>query len=441
MKFLKKKPIFFENKKFKALFREITPTEYILICVPFLTSFVSIPETISSLSPIGSTANTYAFIFVALMLILFLSLLYLIGIRWRIVYFGILMIFALGLIIFIGRPLDYYMTADRDSAIRVAIEAILNGKNPYKAKTNLGNYPTPLPFTFILYLPVYLITGGHTFFMNIIVLCAFCILLFYKFIDTDQDKLILPIIAFIIFSDWYFLETALNSDLLNSILILCMILFLLPDEIPKQTKFLNFLKIIPENPKSINKQIVIFAILLGCLFAMRVFFWLIGFIIALYVLKIYGFKNTFYLALISIIVFLIWILPFMFMDIDHFFNVAPFGSNSDKFSKWRSYDSIHPIGYLTLTFLKTVLIYGPLNAPIITIIIIISSLILGLINCENKLHLLIIITFCFLLLLFFYFHGHFFGIFRDYVSIAAIPFIFSFLYVNIENKKQNEGIS
>jgi len=129
------------------------------------------------------------------------------------------------------------------------------------------------------------------------------------------------------------------------------------------------------------------------------------------------------------------------MDIDHFFNVVPFGSNANKFSRWRSYDSIHPIGYLTLTFLKTVLIYGPLNGPIIAGIIIISSLILGLINCENKLHLLIIITFCFLMLLFFYFHGYLFRIFRDYVSIAAIPFIFSLLYVNIENKKQDEEFS
>jgi len=441
MKILYKKRINSESDKFKALFREITPMEYILICVSFLTSLVSIPETISSLSPSGSLGNTYAFIFVALIFTMFLSLLFLIGIRWRIIYFGILLIFALGLIIFIGRPLDYYTTADRDAAIRVAIEAILNGKNPYKAKTNLGNYPSPLPFTYILYLPVYLIFGGRTFFMNIIILSAFCILLFYKFMDTDQDKFILPIIAFIIFSDWYFLETAINSDVINSGLILCMILFLIPDEVPKQKKILNFLNIIPENPKNINKQIIVFAILFGCLLAMRIFFWLIGIIIALYILKIYGLRNTIYLALITVVVFLIWILPFMLMDINHFLNVNPFGLNSDKFSKWRSYDSIHPIGYYSLTFLKTVLNYGALNAPIITGIIIMISLILGLINCENKLHLLIIITFCFLLFLFFYFHGRFYGILRDYISIAAIPFIFSFLYVNIENKKQDEEFS
>jgi len=435
MKILNKKTINFENEKFKALFREISPIEYILICIPFLTSFVSIPETISSLSRAGALRNTYAFIFVALMLILFLSVLYLIGIRWRIIYFGILMIFALGLIIFLGRPLDFYTTADRDAAIRVGIEAILNGKNPYKARTNLGNTPTPLPFTFILYLPIYLITGGHTFFMNIIVLCAFCIVLFYKFIDTDQDKLILPIIAFIIFSDWFFLETAINSDFINSGFILCMVLFLIPDEIPKQTRFLNFLNIIPENPKNINKQIIIFAILFGCLLAMRIFFWLIGIIVTLYILKIYGLRNTIYLALITVVVFLIWMLPFMLMDINYFINVNPLGHNADKFSRWRSFDTIHPIGYFTLAFIKTVFIFGFFNGVIITIIIIISSLILGLINCENKLHLLINITFCFLLFLFFYFHASLYGIFRDYVSIAAIPFIFSFLYINIENKE------
>jgi len=435
MKVFNKKAINFNNKKIKALFREITPLEYILICIPFLTSFVSIPETISSLGRVEAQRNMSAFILVALLFILFLSISYMIGIRWRVLYFGILMAFALGFIITIGRPFSHYITADRDAAIRVGIEAILNGKNPYKAKTHLGNTPTPLPFTFILYLPVYLLTGGYTYFMNIIILSAFCFLLFYKFIDTDQDKFILPIIAFIIFSDWYFLETAINSDFINSGFILCMILFLVPDEIPKQKKFLNFLKIIPENPKKINKQIIIFAILFGCLLAMRILFWLIGIIVALYIFKIYGLKNTIYLILISSVVFLIWMLPFMFMDIDYFINVNPLGHNADKFSKWRRFDTIHPIGYFTLTFIKTVFIFGFYNGVIITIIIIISSLILGLVNCENKLHLLTIITFCFLLFLFFYFHSYLFRIFRDYVSIAAIPFIFSFLYINIENKE------
>ena len=168
---------------------------------------------------------------------------------------------------------------------------------------------------------------------------------------------------------------------------------------------------------------------------MRIFFWLIGIIVALYIFKIYGLRNTIHLALISIVVFLIWILPFMFMDIDHFINVNPFGVNANKFSKWRSYDSIHPIGYISLTLLKTLLNYGALNGLIITCFILITSLILGLINCENKLHLLIIITFCYLLFLFFYFHGHLYSVFRDYISIAAIPFIFSFLYIDIENKK------
>ena len=254
MKKLFKNRFNFTNDKFKALFRDITPMEYILICVPFLTSLVSIPQTISSLSSAGSVGNTFAFILIALIFTIFLSILFLFGIRSRIVYFGILITFALSLNIFIGRPLQYYLTSDRDAAIRVAIEAILSGKNPYKAKTNLGNYPSPLPFTYIFYLPVYLITGGHTFFMNIIILIAFCILLFYKFMDTEQDKLILPIIAFIIFSDWYFLETAINSDVINSSLILCMVLFLIPDEIPEQKRILNFLKFVPKNPKNPNNK-------------------------------------------------------------------------------------------------------------------------------------------------------------------------------------------
>jgi len=83
--------------------------------------------------------------------------------------------------------------------------------------------------------------------------------------------------------------------------------------------------------------------------------------------------------------------------------------------------------------LNTFLSYGQLNSIIISSLIILISLLLGLINCKNKFHLFLIISICYLIFLFFYFFVPFYGIIQDYVSIPVIPFIFSFLYVNIKN--------
>lgn len=420
-----------KNDKIKALFRNITPMEYILICVPFTITMTSTRDV--SQSPFG-------FVILALAIILGLGVLFLLGLRWRIVYFGILLFLSLFLIVFLGKPFEYWLMADRDSAIRVGIEAILNGENPFKAKTNLGQPPSPLPFTYLFYLPVYLLTNGHPFFMNIIIMAIFCVVSFYKFMDTKRDYLILPIISFIIFSDYFFIEVVMQSDLINVALILCLVLFLLPDEIPEQKKIFKFFKLIPEEPKKINKNSILFAIFFGCLLAMRTNFWLIGIIILLYVFKIYGLKNTFYLGLLTIAVFLVWMLPFMLQDLDYFIYVNPLGHDAYKFYPWRDYDTIEPFGYFILDFLNLFLNYGELNVIIISCFIIICSLLFGLIKCENRFHLLLIIAFCYFAFLFFYFFGPYFRIVRDYVSIAAIPLVFSFLYTDLEKNETKINI-
>ncbi len=418
----------FKNKKFKTFFNKITQQEYILICIPFIVSLISTK---------GVSYNPYGFTFLALSLIIGLGIMYLMGIRWRIIYFGILLFFAIFLIITIGRPWEYALQADRDSAIKVGIEAILNGENPHKAKTSLGSAPTPLPFTYILYLPIYLITGGYVFYMNIIVIAIFSLILFYKFADSKKDYLVLPIMSFIIFADYYFLEIGMNSDVINTLLIFSMTLFLIPDIVPEQKIKLKFLKLIPKKPKKIDKNILIFAILFGCILAMRTYFWFIGIIVLMYVLKIYGVKNTFFLSLISIGVFLIWILPFMLQDVHYFIFENPLGHNANKFSIWRLPGSIEPFGNIILDFLNNYLNYGVTNGIIITLLIIFISCILGLIKCENKFHLLLIISICYFIFLFFFFHTYQYPILRDYISIAAVPFTVSFIYVDMEGIKKN----
>lgn len=61
---------------------------------------------------------------------------------------------------------------------------------------------------------------------------------------------------------------------------------------------------------------------------------------------------------------------------------------------------------------------------------------LGLVKLENKAHLLFNITICYLFFLCFYLFEIYYDIIRDYISIAMIPFVFVFLYYNIETKRK-----
>ena len=422
------------KKKYEALSRKIKPIEYALICFPFLLFIFSNPHTIYLVDEY-EIQHIYLIVTFGLLFILFLGILFLIGARWRILYFSTLLCFLIFLIFFLGKPEEYSEICDRDEAIRIGIEAILNGIYPYYKKTSLNNPVSPLPFTFYFYLPVYLLTGGHTFYMSIIIIIAFCIGLFYKFMDTEKDYLVLPLISFIIFSDWFFLEIILNSDIMISMFILCIVLFVIPNEIPEQKIFLKYISIIPKTPHKINKQLVFFSVSFGCILAMRIYFWLIGAIVFLYLLKIYGLKRSFFLSLLTFTVFLSWILPFLLYNPEFFIENILKGPNSLKFFEWRTYKETHPIGHYILDILNVYLKYEHENAIYISIFIILCSVFLGLFKLENKFHLFIIISICYIILLFFIYHGTSYRYLRDYLSLAAIPFIISFLYSELKLKE------
>ncbi|MHA1292114.1 MAG: hypothetical protein ACTSQJ_05540 [Promethearchaeota archaeon] len=415
---------FKENISRNLLNKKITDFELILICVPFTITMVTTRDV---------SLSNFGFVITAIFFIVGVIILYLIGIKWRFIYFIILFSFGIFIILYLGKPWEYWLYSDRDSQIRAGIEAILNGSNPYKAKTQTGHKVNPFPFTFLFYLPLYLITGGYTFYMNLIIFIIFSIIIYFYSFNSQKELTILPILSFIIFSDWFFLETVANSDLINSGFLLCLLILLLPEEIPEQKPIIKIFKVIPKEPIRINKKILCFSIFFGCFLAMRAHFLLIGAIITLYLLKTHGFKNTLLLTLISLIIAACIILPFMLLDVNYFLNINPLGHNTHKFFPWRGYETVHPAGYIILDFLNNYLNYNELNALIISLGIIIFSLILGFIKLENVLHLLFIITACFLIFIFFYFFGPDYGLVRDYVSMATIPLVFSFYFFNIKS--------
>lgn len=430
MDLLKSKIKAIKNEKIKSLLGDIRPIEYLLICIPIvLTMYTN--QMVRDVSAAG-------LITVNLVFFLGLGILFFVGIRYRIIYFCMLLYFIVSLLLIIGRPWEYASSCDRDSAIKVGIEAIINGQNPFKAVTDLGHNPTPLPFTYFLYMPIYFLSNGYVTYMSIVIFIVFSLVILYKFLDTPQNYLILPIISFILFADWFYLETYFNMDMVNTGFLLCIILLILPDKIPKQKTIIKFLKIIPEKPLKIDKQAIVFSILFGCLMAMRIHFWIIGPIVILYVLKNYGFKNTILLSLLIIGVFLSWVLPFALQDLEFFMFVNPIAHNANKFSRWRDYDTLPSNVHFILDILNKILIYGKFNGIIISVFIVLVSIILSFIKFNNKFHLLLIIAFCNFIFLFFYFFGPLWGITRDYMSIPAIPFIFSFFYASFDEKNKEK---
>ncbi len=415
-----------KNSKIRALFSEISSAEYFLILVPFALSLVTLYG---------------GFTLIVMLVFMGLSLLFLFGARWRILYFGILIYFGLFILIKIGRPDLIVLGADRESAIRAGIDAIFTGQNPFKSTTHLGHNPSPLPFTYFFYIPIYLISGGYTSYMTLVMFCIFSSVLFYKFIDTKQNVMVLPVISFIVASQSFLHEILIQSDLIVTGMLLCLTLLLLPDQVskPKRYEKLRFIKFIPEEPKEIDRNVIIFAILFGCLLAMRIHNWLIVGVVALYVLKIYGFKRTLILGLITIATFLAIMLPFVLQDPSFFWGVNPIAHNSGKFAIWRNFQPFDPLSRLSYLFVKTFFDYGLENSFILSISIILFSILFGLIKCENKFHLFLIITYCFSALIFFYFFTIYFAIISDYISIVMIPFIFAFLYTNfgVSNSKRN----
>jgi len=180
-----------KNEKIKSLFGNIRPIEYLLICIPLVLAMYT-----------NNMVQFYkaGFIYINLIFFLGLGILFLVGIRYRIIYFGVLLFYAIYLLLIMSKPWEYYPGADRDSALKVGIEAILSGLNPYKAVTDLGHRPTPLPFSFFFYMPVYLLTNGYVSYMNVIIFTIFSLIILYKFLDTPQNYLILPIISFFLSS-------------------------------------------------------------------------------------------------------------------------------------------------------------------------------------------------------------------------------------------------
>jgi hypothetical protein len=196
------------------------------------------------------------------------------------------------------------LNVDRWSVITSFWNSYFNDNYVYFAKSNVGNYPGPMPFYFILALPFYFI--GELGWFSI-----FGVLLFYLLIEKNIANRTLKSMAvvLILINIPYLWEIVCRSNVfLNATLVLWVIIYFI-------------------NQKKINsKNSVIIGVLIGLVLSTRTVF-VIPFIIAfVYALKNkrITIKQTLLLGTISLITVCLTFLPFIWNHIAEFKVMNPF---------------------------------------------------------------------------------------------------------------------
>ena len=112
--------------------------------------------------------------------------------------------------------------SDRDDAIKLGIDAILRGSDPYLEKTYFGNSISNLPGTFLLYLPVYAITQS-TLFTQI-----FMIALSLLFLNGYNKRVSTGTVFLLSISPWFWQDWLTGGDfVITSLLaISCLTVYL-----------------------------------------------------------------------------------------------------------------------------------------------------------------------------------------------------------------------
>ena len=96
--------------------------------------------------------------------------------------------------------------SDRDDAIKLGIDAILRGSDPYLEKTYFGNSISNLPGTFLLYLPLYTISQSTLFTQIFIMAISFLLLNNYNKTVSAGTVFLLSI------SPWFWQDWLTGGD-------------------------------------------------------------------------------------------------------------------------------------------------------------------------------------------------------------------------------------
>lgn len=196
------------------------------------------------------------------------------------------------------------LNVDRWSVITSFWDCYFKGEYVYFAKSNMGNFPGPMPFYFILALPFYLI--GELGFFSILGILLFYLLIQKKVINTTLKGVATILILINIPYLW---EVVCRSNIfLNATLVLGVLICFVTQRV------FNL------------KNILLIGTLVGLMLSTRNVFiipFIIGFVYSLKIKRI-NIKQTIFLGTISLIVFCLTFLPFIWNHITEFKEMNPF---------------------------------------------------------------------------------------------------------------------
>ncbi|MBX9807334.1 MAG: oligosaccharide repeat unit polymerase [Flavobacteriaceae bacterium] len=210
-------------------------------------------------------------------------------------------IFAIALLYFVPKE---SLSVDRWSVISSFWQNYFHNEYVYAAKSFGGNYPGPMPFYFILALPFYLM--GELGLFSFLGITAFVLVIKKLNKSFEYTSISFLYIATSLFYIW---EICARSNIfINGSLILFSILF--------------FFK---KYKKALNSNLI-FGIIIGLLLSTRNVFvipYIIAIIFALRTKKI-DLENTFYLGIITLFIFSLTFLPFVWNHFADFKLMNPF---------------------------------------------------------------------------------------------------------------------
>lgn len=197
------------------------------------------------------------------------------------------------------------LNVDRWSVITSFWDNFFKKEYVYFAKSNMDNYPGPMPFYYILALPFYCI--GELGWYSVLGLFVFYFILIYTKKSSNIQFLFLVLI---LISPFYLWEILTRSNIfLNGCLVLFSIIYLL--------------KSLEEN---YSRKILFNGIFIGLLLSTRNVFVIPYIVVFLFALKNNRIKilETFHIGILSVIVFVLTFMPFVWNHLSDFMTMNPF---------------------------------------------------------------------------------------------------------------------
>ncbi len=224
--------------------------------------------------------------------------------------FSLVLLFFIGAIFIFSKITQESLMVDRWSVISSFWDNYFSDKYVYLATSHRGNYPGPMPFYYILALPFYLL--GELGYFSLLGIIAFLILLKFDKISVSKQTIAVVLLCSSTFFLWEVISR--SNVFLNGSLVLLSIIYLF---------------------KSIEKKVPYFvlwnAIFIGLMLSTRNVFVIPYIITFLYLLKSkeISVKQTFQIGIITLLMFVLTFIPFVYNHLEEFKVMNPFIIQSD----------------------------------------------------------------------------------------------------------------